>query len=130
MTEGKRAMVLVAHGSRLPEANEEIVRFASQLRNQSTGKFEIVEHGFLEMAVPDIATAIDTCIGQGATALWVMPYFLAKGRHVREDVPAVIEQARARHPDVIVHLCQHLGAQEGLAGLLLSQVISQGESQC
>lgn len=119
MNAGKRALLLVAHGSRLPEANSEVARLTEQLREASGDRFEIVTHAFLEIAEPDIPTGIDVCIAQGAAQLWVLPYFLAAGRHVRDDVPALLEQARERHPQATIYLCEHLGAEASLPELLL-----------
>lgn len=119
MNAGKRALLLVAHGSRLPEANVEVAELADRLREASGGRYEIVTHAFLEIAEPDIPTGIDACVAQGATQLRILPYFLAAGRHVRDDVPTLLEQARERHPDVLMHLCTHLGAEGSLPELLL-----------
>lgn len=119
MNAGKRALLLVAHGSRLPEANAEVAQLTERLREESGDQFEIVTHAFLEIAEPDIPTGIDVCIAQGAAQLWVLPYFLAAGRHVRDDVPALLEQARERHPQAAIYLCEHLGAEAGLPEVLL-----------
>ena len=119
MNAGKRALLLVAHGSRLPDANAEVARLTEQLREASGDRFEIVAHAFLEIAEPDIPSGIDVCIEQGAAQLWVLPYFLAAGRHVRDDVPALLDQARERHPQAAIYLCEHLGAEAGLPELLL-----------
>lgn len=119
MKAGKRALLLVAHGSRLSEANAEVARLAERLREASGDQYEIVTHAFLEIAEPGIPTGIDACIAQGATQLWVLPYFLVAGRHVRDDVPALLEQARERHPQIAIYLCAHLGAEAGLPELLL-----------
>ena len=119
MNTGSRALLLVAHGSRLPEANTEVARLTERMREASGDRFEIVTHAFLEIAEPDIPTGIDACIAQGAAQLWVLPYFLAAGRHVRDDVPALLAQARERHPQATIYLCEHLGAEAGLPGLLL-----------
>lgn len=119
MNAGERALLLVAHGSRLPEANAEVARLTERLREASGDRFGIVTHAFLEIAEPDIPTGIDACIVQGAAQLWVLPYFLAAGRHVRDDVPALLDQARGRHPQATIHLCEHLGAEAGLPELLL-----------
>ncbi len=119
MNTGARALLLVAHGSRLSEANAEVAQLTDRLREAAGEQFEIVTHAFLEIAEPDIPAGIDVCIAQGAAQLWVLPYFLAAGRHVRDDVPALLDQARERHPDVVINLCTHLGAEASLPELLL-----------
>lgn len=122
MNAGKRALLLVAHGSRLPEANTEVAELTDRLREAAGGRYEIVTHAFLEIAEPDIPTGIDVCVAQGAAQLWVLPYFLAAGRHVRDDVPALLDQARKRHPQATIYLCKHLGAGAGLPEFLMRLV--------
>ena len=125
MSEGKRALLLVAHGSRLPEANAEVARLTERLREAAGGQYMIVAHAFLEIAEPSIPAGIDACVAQGATQLWVLPYFLAAGRHVRDDVPTLVDQARKRYPHTTICLCKHLGAEAGLPELLLRLVETQ-----
>ncbi len=119
MNAGKRALVLVAHGSRLPEANAEVAALTDRLREVAGDRYEIVTHAFLEIAEPNIPAAIDACVAQGAAQLQVLPYFLAAGRHVRDDVPGLLDQARERHPNVLINLSTHLGAEGSLPELLL-----------
>ncbi len=119
MNSGKRALLLVAHGSRVERANAEVAQLAERLREASGGRFEVVTHAFLEAAAPDIPTGIDVCVAQGAAQLWVLPYFLAAGRHVRDDIPAALDQARARHPGIAIYLREHLGAEASMPEVLL-----------
>ena len=60
----------------------------------------IVEPAHMELAEPSIATAFDACVARGATTVVVSPYFLLPGRHWSQDIPALVEQAAARHPGV------------------------------
>ena len=75
MNADKRALLLIAHGSRLPEANTEVAELTDRLREATGDRYEIVTHAFLEIAEPDIPTGIDVCVAQGAAQLWVLPYF-------------------------------------------------------
>ena len=121
MTTGP-ALLLVAHGSRRAEANAEVARFADRLREAAGARFARVAHAFLELGEPDIPTGVDACVLQGVTQVQVLPYFLAAGRHVADDVPGLLAEARARHPDTPILLYPHLGSAQGLPKFVLDLV--------
>ena len=54
----------------------------------------------------------------------VVPYFLAAGRHVTHDLPAVITETMQKHPQVEVRLLPHLGAFTDLSQLLLGRLFT------
>ena len=59
------AVLLIAHGSRHPSANDDLHELAARL--SAAGEYPIVEACFLELAEPDIPTGGDRCVARGAT---------------------------------------------------------------
>lgn len=116
----KTAILLMAHGSRIAEANNAAYEIAEMIRSAST--FEIVEVAFREMHPPDIQSAIDRCVAQGAERILLMPYFLFVGAHVREDLPAEMTQAQQRYPQVEFAMGNHLGAHRKLAEIVIERI--------
>lgn len=116
----KTAILLMAHGSRIAEANDAAYKIAEMIRGAST--FEIVEVAFREMHPPDIQTAIDRCVAQGAERILLMPYFLFVGAHVREDLPAEMTTAQQRYPQVEFAMGNHLGAHPKLAEIMIERI--------
>ena len=53
----------------------------------------IIEPAHMEMAEPSIKTAFINCVEKGATRIVCHPYFLSRGRHVREDMPELVARA-------------------------------------
>jgi sirohydrochlorin ferrochelatase len=109
----KTAILMMAHGSRIAEANDAARDVAAMVR-ELTG-FEFVEVSFRELHEPDIQQGIDTCVDLGAERILLMPYFLFMGAHVRHDLPEEIEEAQKRHPGLIMEMGGHLGAHRKLA---------------
>lgn len=109
----KTAILMMAHGSRVEEANN-AARDVAAMVQEMTG-FEIVEVSFREMHEPDIQSGIDACVAQGAERILLMPYFLFMGAHVLHDLPEEIAEARKRYPDLIMEMGSHLGAHRKLA---------------
>jgi sirohydrochlorin ferrochelatase len=114
-----KSLLLVAHGSRRAESNHEIARLAARLADQAAGEFEVVEHAFLELADPLIPDGIERCIARGATSVNVVPYFLARGTHVAEDIPEQVAIKQHEYPNMDIRITDYLGTADELAGVLL-----------
>jgi len=52
----------------------------------------------------------------------VSPLFLFHGRHVEEDIPALVEIAASRHPGVDVVIAEPIGMNALVADALESQL--------
>lgn len=121
-----RALILIAHGSRRSESNDEVRALAAALAKRLTDDYAKVLPAFLELAEPSIAGAIDAAVATGARELVLLPYFLAPGNHVRHDIPAAMAERQAAHPHVAMHLLPHLGASERMPELLAELIGSAG----
>jgi len=113
------SLILIAHGSRRQQSNQEVRRLAEQIEQRADARFVSVGCAYLELADPDIPTAIDQAIASGAGELHLVPYFLSAGRHVAHDIPEIVEQKRRQYPDTPIHLDSHLGSAPGMAQLVL-----------
>ena len=57
--------------------------------------------GFNEFCAPDLAQALDEAAARGAGQVVVTtPMMTTGGEHAEQDIPAAIDQAPARHPQV------------------------------
>lgn len=116
----KTAILLMAHGSRIAEANNAVHEIARMVKNFAD--YEIVEVAFRENHSPNIQEGIDACVAQGAQRILLAPYFLYMGAHVQEDLPKEMEQARQRHPGVDIAMGRHLGVHKRLAKLVIDRI--------
>ena len=114
-----KSLLLVAHGSRRAESNDEVRQLARRLENRGNGEFGQVACAFLELAEPSIPDGLRAAIRAGAREVTVLPYFLSAGRHVVADIPAEVNIIRAESPEVEIVLAPYLGASPGVVGLLL-----------
>jgi sirohydrochlorin ferrochelatase len=117
-----KALLIISHGSRRADSNDEVFRLTDELRTKSGTEIKQVSCAFLEIAEPKVHAAIDGLVADGATDILVFPHFLAAGRHVSADIPREIETAEARHPNLTVTLLPHLGALPGLSDLILKML--------
>jgi sirohydrochlorin ferrochelatase len=116
----KRAILLVDHGSRRAEANALLEDVADQIRERAAES--IVEIAHLEIAEPGIGEGIETCVEKGATHIIVHPFFLGPGRHTSEDIPAEVERAAQKHPNVRIRISEPLGSHAALIDVILDRV--------
>src|SRR5258706_1786674 len=114
----KRALLIVDHGSREPEAAAHPARIADDLRRRRPGLAVYVAH--LELIAPSIAAAVAAPATDGVSALVVQPFFLAPGPHAARGAPAAVEAAGTARPSPRVQLTAPLGAAAGVAELILA----------
>ena len=117
---GKTALLLIAHGSRHDEANDDLRHVAAALRERGHA---IVEASFLELAEPTIDAGGARCVNRGAGRVVLVPYFLAAGVHVRRDLTEACHRLAKRFPAVDFRLADPLGRHP----LLLDIVAERAE---
>ncbi len=109
-------LLLVGHGSRSVEGAAEMLALArlvgAALPNVA------VDAGFLEMTDPPAGPVLDRLADAGCGRVVVLPLVLLGAGHAKSDVPALVLEARERHPDLHVHFGSPLGVSRDLVELL------------
>jgi sirohydrochlorin cobaltochelatase len=85
-----------------------------------------VDVGFLEMTDPPAGVVIDRLVAAGCRRVVVLPLVLLGAGHAKSDVPAVILDARARHPAVDIRFGSPLGISREPVELLGKSVVAAG----
>lgn len=114
------AVVIVDHGSRKKESNCMLVDFCDMYKRLT--RTEIVEPAHMEIATPTIKQAIAKCVQQGAKKVMVVPYFLSRGRHVQVDIPQLVQEAQADHPDVPCVVSDPIGLEPLMVAIIHQRV--------
>lgn len=112
-----RAVLVVDHGSRREEANAVLTEVRQKLE-AALGPSVLVEHAHMELASPSIGDAVRALLSRGATELFVLPWFLAPGRHSETDVPALVRAAIGEAP-LPVRFGPPMGADDALIALAM-----------
>lgn len=115
-----KAFLLLAHGSRRAQSNEEVQKLADCFGLQNQGEYPIVIAGFMELAEPTIPMIVDEAISAGATHLVILPYFLAAGTHVVDDIPTLVQTSLTDYPEVSFEILPHIGGAKGMVNLIHS----------
>lgn len=100
-------MVLFAHGSRDPEWVRPFERLRDTLGQQTPDI--TVALAYLEAAAPDLNHCVRTLAAAGVTTIRVLPLFLAMGKHLRSDIPALAERIKLDYPALTIEFLPALG---------------------
>lgn len=115
-----RTVLLVGHGSRIQEGNEELLQFTSLL---AARKPELhFETCFIELAAPSIAGGIAKCVEGGARQIYIVPIILFAAGHSKLDIPVAIDEAKLKYPWVEFVYGRPLGVQERAVDILLDRI--------
>lgn len=113
MTQGSSdVLILFAHGARDPEWRGPVDALAARMRGALPGTR--VECAFLDFMAPTLPETITTAVDAGALRIVIAPVFWAPGGHLKHDVPALLDDARRRHPEVAFSLWPALGESEAV----------------
>jgi sirohydrochlorin cobaltochelatase len=113
-----QGLILLAHGARDPRWREPFERLADRIRDKRPDV--AVSLAFLELMAPDLLVAGGDLIAAGCDRVRVVPVFFGQGGHVRDDVPARVDELRKRYPGVVVSLSLAAGENDGVIEALAS----------
>jgi sirohydrochlorin cobaltochelatase len=109
-------IILFAHGSRDPLWKLPIEAVAARIRERAVDAQ--VACAYLELTTPDLPSVAAQMITSGAMTLRIVPMFLGVGRHAREDLPVLVTQLQADHPQVHFELQAAVGENPLLIDLM------------
>lgn len=113
------ALLVIGHGSRDGAGVAEYWRFVESVVRTTDVQ---VGGGFIELAEPDLDTAIDKLIADGAEHIVAVPLVLLGAGHMKLDGPAALERARERHPSVRFDYGRALGVHPLVLGVAAERV--------
>ena len=121
----KTAVIILGHGSKSTAADEAIQRTAAGVKK--LGGYELVEYAFLQYGKPTPQNALESCIGQKAERIVIVPFFMQSGEHVTKDIPAFVEKAGKQYPNIKIVVTDYVGSHPLMAKIVLDLV---GKSDC
>ncbi len=114
------AVILLGHGSRVPEAGKDMEKVAARLRDKYG--YPVVEVCFMSRLGPHFPEVFEKCANLGATRVVVIPYFLHSGLHLVLDVPEMLQEQAKRFPAVTLQMGRGFGFDEMLVDLVQTRI--------
>lgn len=115
-------IILFAHGSRDPAWRKPMEAVAERIRLNDP--MALVSCAYLELTEPALPAAVARLVDDGARTVSIVPMFLGIGKHVREDLPALVEMLRASHPGTVFELKQAVGEDPRMIEMMASIALS------
>ena len=104
------AIILFAHGARDPEWANPLRRIQAAVRERIA---EVpVELAFLEFIAPSLPESTARLVAEGARKIVVLPLFIARGGHLKREVPEMLDGLRLTYPEVQFSLGAAIGENE------------------
>ena len=114
-------IVLFAHGSRDERWRAPVEAVARQVA--ALDPTARVACAYLELVAPDLRTAVQALVATGVRRIRIVPLFLGMGRHVREDLPRLIDELQALHPGIAFSLRPAVGEDPEVIALLARKAL-------
>jgi len=111
-----RAIVLFAHGSRDPLWHRPMQAVATRVEQRLPSAR--VACAYLELSSPSLNDAVQQLVDAGCTQIRVVPMFLGVGKHVREDLPGMLQSLTDQHPLIAFEPLPAVGEHPDLLNLM------------
>ena len=119
-----KVLIIMAHGSRREESNQEVVQLAKSLSSLLKKQYDLVQACFLEVATP----SLETLISQLQTNLNdflifnIYPYFLNTGKHIKIDIVEQVLKMRTKYLHSHFDLLEHFGSAPTILDCLVQDI--------
>lgn len=120
----EQSLLLVGHGSRSPKGVAAYWDFADVLKSEAPHLD--IGCGFIELSRPDLDTAVDRLVGNGARSVVAVPLVLLGAGHLKNDGPAALARARDRHPGVTFTYARDLGIHPAPLEVAAERILACG----
>ena len=117
-----KVLIIVAHGSKIQSSNDEIKNISQNISNIiDKSNYQEIKYAFLELAEPSFKDVLETTANNPLIKeITVFPYFLAAGKHVKSDIPEIMDECKINHNDIKFNILSHFGKCIGIEDLIIS----------
>jgi sirohydrochlorin cobaltochelatase len=108
----KRALLLLAHGSRDPQWRKPLERLLEAVSSRS--RFDAVALAYLESTAPDLESTVGELFDGGIRRQTIVPVFLGSGRHLKRDLVRKVAALHKRHAGLRLTVRPPIGEQRAV----------------
>jgi sirohydrochlorin ferrochelatase len=111
----RTAVILLAHGTREPEASKPVFEYAKALADATGMHVEPCLREFIEPSVP---TVVAKCVKDGVERIVIVPFFLFRSGHVTRDIENDLAAEKAKYPTLTIRVGEPIGFDRGVVEIL------------
>lgn len=146
--ESKKVLVVVSHGSKRSESNQEFKDFIrklnqinqkqlKQIKTEESKNDSLLEKGnrikiyqeirgaCLEFASPQLESVIEDLIEEKKAEVEILPLFIFAGYHVRQDIPERMKELKEKFEQLEYQILEHPAAADDFASNIYQQALEQ-----
>ncbi|MBU6459894.1 MAG: CbiX/SirB N-terminal domain-containing protein [Proteobacteria bacterium] len=107
MVKNENALIIFAHGASDPEWAAPFESIKKRILLTRPDLY--VQLAYLERMPPNIESAVEEAVRAGAKTIAIIPFFLARGGHLKRDLPPKLNSLCQTYKNITFHLCAPLG---------------------
>jgi sirohydrochlorin ferrochelatase len=119
----KKAIIMIDHGSKRRESHLDLIEWQKGVQALISDVTVKIAH--MEIAEPSLKSTVQECISEGIFDLSVVPLFLGRGKHLQEDIPALITECQIEFPEVKLVQKNALFGHEYLNQIILARFLEK-----
>ncbi len=116
------AVLLIGHGTRIAAGVAEFRTLADQLQQALPDRVCLA--GFLELVAPDLTEALESLRRQGHRRITALPALLMAAGHVKNDIPALLNDFQSEHSEIAITFGADLGIHPNLLQIARERIES------
>ncbi|ALK96398.1 cobalamin biosynthesis protein CbiX [Massilia sp. WF1] len=117
-----RALILFAHGARAATWALPFQRLREVTAQQRPDV--AVSLAFLELMTPSLPDEVAALAARGVREVTVVPIFLGQGGHLLRDLPKLVDEVRAAHPDIAFSTVPAVGEDPGVLAAMAAYCVA------
>lgn len=120
----RSAIVLFAHGARDPEWALPFEKIRAHIQQTLPATTPVLV-AFLDCMQPTLDEAITRLSAEGISDVTLIPMFLARGGHLKQDLPRLLTQIQQQHPELTLHISPAIGEVDAILHSLSDWVLHE-----
>ena len=118
----EKALILIAHGSRVKKTAEEMQSLVEKIQAKVPDRR--VTAAYMEIQSPGLLDVVSEQVENGAVIIDILPLFFFEGRHMRDDIPAQVNECLEKFQKCEINLLPYIGSSEHFANALVDSVLT------
>ncbi|MBV1775043.1 CbiX/SirB N-terminal domain-containing protein [Burkholderiaceae bacterium DAT-1] len=121
----KKGIILFAHGARDPLWALPLEALKAAVASRTDAPVELA---YLELMQPTLADSVARLIGQHCSAIEIVPCFIARGAHLKRDLPAQVAELMAQHSGLSITMSDALGEVDAIQQAMADWIVSRPQT--
>ncbi len=116
----KQSVIILGHGSRSIQAKEDFNYVVDLLKEKMNNEHVYGAH--MELTEPSLEDVVEKLSHFPIEKVYIIPYFLFNGNHIKIDIPEKIEALKKLYPQMSFFFGSPIGQEPLMADIMLKKI--------